>query len=310
MRPCDRVGTGSVTAMDGLPSAARVVSARPTLPTRLRRLWAYRELLVGMTRKELKVKYKNSALGFVWSMLNPALYLVVYYVVFSIILKNGLPYFVIYLLSGLLVWNLFSAALAGATGSVVGNAGLIKKVDFPREVLPLAAIGAALVHFFLQTLVLFGALAVFRYNVNWDYLPLIVPALFVLLLLAAALGVLLSAINVYMRDMQHMLELLLLAWFWGTPIIWYFGLVDKVGSSRHAILLLNPIASVTLTFQRAIYGRVDFTDSAGVSHHILPDYSILQHLELLGAVAAVSLAILWLAFVVFGRLEGNFAEEL
>ena len=296
--------------MDGLPSAARVVSARPTLPTRLRRLWAYRELLVGMTRKELKVKYKNSALGFVWSMLNPALYLVVYYVVFSVILKNGLPYFTIYLLSGLLVWNLFSAALAGATGSVVGNSALIKKVDFPREVLPLAAIGAALVHFFLQTLVLFGALAVFRYNVNWGYMPLLVPALLVLLLLAAAIGILLSAINVYMRDMQHMLELLLLAWFWGTPIIWYFGLIDKVGSSRHAIVLLNPIASVTLTFQRALYGRVSFTDKANVKHVIIPDYSVLQHLELLGAVTVASLAILWIAFVVFGRLEGNFAEEL
>jgi ABC-type polysaccharide/polyol phosphate export systems, permease component len=158
--------------------------------------------------------------------------------------------------------------------------------------------------------VLFGALAVFRYGVNWSYLPLLVPALLVLLLLAAAIGILLSAINVYMRDMQHMLELLLLAWFWGTPIVWYFRLIDKAGSSRHALLLLNPIISVTLTFQRALYGRIDFKDSAGVTHHILPDYTILQHLELLGAVAVAALAILWLAFVVFGRLEGNFAEEL
>jgi ABC-2 type transport system permease protein len=243
-------------------------------------------------------------------MLNPALYLVVYYVVFQIILKNGLPYFTIYLLSGLLVWNLFSAALAGATGSVTGNAGLIKKVDFPREVLPLAAIGAALIHFFLQTLVLFAALAVFRFQVNWGYIPLIVPALFVMLLLAAAIGILLSAINVFMRDMQHLLELVLLAWFWGTPIIWYFGLVDKNGANHNKLLLLNPITAVTLTFQRAIYGRLTFTDSTGVVRTILPDYSILQHLELLGAVALLALGILWVALVVFGRLEGNFAEEL
>jgi ABC-2 type transport system permease protein len=255
------------------------------------------------------VKYKNSALGFVWSMLNPALYLVVYYVVFQLILKNGLPYFTIYLLSGLLIWNLFSGVLAGATGSVVGNSGLIKKVDFPREILPLAAAGAALVHFFLQVLVLFGALAVFRYNVNWTYMPLCIPALAVLLLLGSAIGVLASAINVYMRDMQHMLELVLLAWFWGTPIVWYFGLVDKPGSNRDALLLLNPVTAITLTFQRAIYGRVSFVNSTGF-HKILPDYTILQHLELLGAVAAFSLALLWVAFVVFGRLEGNFAEEL
>jgi ABC-2 type transport system permease protein len=243
-------------------------------------------------------------------MLNPALYLVVYYVVFQLILKSGVPYFTIYLLSGLLVWNLFSAALAGATGSVVVNAGLIKKVDFPREILPLAAVGAALVHFFLQVLVLFAALAAFRYNVDWTYMPLLVPALLVLLLLAAALGVLLSAINVYMRDMQHLLELLLLAWFWGTPIVWYFGLVEKARSLRNVILLINPVTAVTLTFQKAIYGRTTFTDKTHVTRKILPPYTILQHLELLGVVALLSIGTLWLAFVVFGRLEGNFAEEL
>jgi ABC-2 type transport system permease protein len=297
--------------MDGPSSAARVVSARQTLPARLRRLWAYRELLIGMTRKELKVKYKNSALGFVWSMLNPALYLVVYYVVFQLILKNGVPYFTIYLLSGLLVWNLFSAAMAGATGSVVGNSALIKKVDFPREVLPLASAGAALVHFCLQTLVLFAALAVFQYQVNWEYMSLLLPALFVLLLFACAIGVLLSATNVYMRDIQHFLELLLLAWFWGTPIVWYARLIDNPDHpSRHAILLLNPITAVTLTFQRALYGRLAFKDKAGVTHQMLPDYSVLQHVELLAAVAAFSLVILWIALIVFGHLEGNFAEEL
>ena len=79
-------------------------------------VWAYRELLVNFTRKELKVKYKNSALGFVWSLLNPALYLVVFYVVFQIILQVKIPYFAIFLLSGLLPWNLFSAGLGGATG--------------------------------------------------------------------------------------------------------------------------------------------------------------------------------------------------
>ena len=296
--------------MDGPTSAARVVSARPTLPTRLRRLWAYRELLVGMIRKELKVKYKNSALGFFWSMLNPALYLVVYYVVFQIILKNGLPYFTIYLLSGLLIWNLFSAGLGGATGSVVGASGLVKKVDFPREVLPLASVGAALVHFFLQTIVLFAALAAFRYNVNWEYMPLLLPALVVMILLASAIGVLLSAINVYLRDTQHLLELVLLAWFWGTPIVWSWGLIAKPGTHRGWLLLLNPITAVTIAFQRALYGRVSFKDAAGVKQQILPSYTVLQHLELLGAVAVLSLVIFFVALVVFGRLEGNFAEEL
>jgi ABC-2 type transport system permease protein len=130
------------------------------------------------------------------------------------------------------------------------------------------------------------------------------------LLIAASLGVLLSAINVYLRDMQHMLELLLLAWFWGTPIVWYWGLLDKVGTHRAWILLLNPVTSVTITFQRALYGRMSFKDATGAPHRILPNYTVWQHLELLGVVAACSLAVLYLALIVFGRLEGNFAEEL
>src|SRR5690348_12821286 len=99
-----------------------IVSSRTSLRRRFGRIWNYRELLVGMVRKELKVKYKNSILGFVWSMLNPAMYLVVFYIVFQLVLKNGIPNFAIFLLSGLLVWNFFSTALPGATASVVANA--------------------------------------------------------------------------------------------------------------------------------------------------------------------------------------------
>jgi ABC-2 type transport system permease protein len=101
----------------------RIVSSAISVPTRVREIWRYRELLIGLTRKELKVKYKNSVLGFVWSLINPALILLVYFVVFQVILKNGIPLFAIYLMSGILIWNLFSSALPGSTGSVVSNAG-------------------------------------------------------------------------------------------------------------------------------------------------------------------------------------------
>src|SRR5215470_16715764 len=130
-----------------------------------------------MVRKELKVKYKNSVLGFAWSLLNPLLYLVVFYIAFEKILGSGVPSFPIYLLSGLLVWNLFSTGLAAATSSVVGNAGLVKKVSFPREILPLAAVGSTLVHFFLQSRVLFAVLALVQWDVAWAYIPMLPVAL-------------------------------------------------------------------------------------------------------------------------------------
>ncbi len=289
----------------------RVVRPKVRLSTRFANLWRYRELLVGMVRTDLKVRYKNSVLGFVWSMVNPALYLVVFYVVFVIILPNGIPNFPIFLLSGLLVWNLFSAALAGGTGAIVANAGIVKKVSFPREILPLASVGSALVHFFLQAIVLFLALIVFRWDVGWAYIPLLIPAMLTLLLLAAGLAVLLSALNVNLRDTSHMLELALLAWFWFTPIVWPFRTLSdnpKVDGFEW-FLFVNPITPIVLTFQRAIYNRTSVTNH-GVVSPVLPLGGPLWYLWHIGIVFALSVVLFGLALSYFGRVEGDFAEEL
>jgi ABC-2 type transport system permease protein len=290
---------------------SRLVSARKGSLARTADIWRYRELLVGLVRKELKVKYKNSVLGFVWSMLNPALTLVVFYLVFQIVLPNGIPFFAIYLLSGVLVWNLVAASLPAATASVVSNATLVKKVAFPREILPLASIGAGLVHFFLQALVLVGALVLFRYDVGFAYVPLLPVALAVLLLFLGAAGILLAAVNVYLRDTQHFVELALLAWFWGTPIVYQYRLVADKLDSREWLIFLNPISAVVVTFQRAIYNQVEAVGKDGNVIKILPeDDGLGWYLTRLGAVAAGSFVLLLVAMHVFGRLEGNFAEEL
>lgn len=274
----------------------------------LRQLWEYRELLVGLVRKELKVKYKNSSLGFVWSMLNPALYLVVFYLVFQIFLGSGIPRFPIYLLSGLLVWNFFSGALGGSTQAITGNSSLVNKVYFPREILPLATVGATLVHFFLQALVLIAALIVFQQPIPWSYLWLVVPALAVLVVLASALCILLSAINVYARDTQHLLELVMLAWFWLTPIVYPYRLVADRLDARgwpEWLMLLNPVVAITTSFQRGIYGTV-----ATENVTILPPYGQWWYLRNLGIVGVVACVLFVVALRIFDRLQGNFAEEL
>jgi len=296
-----------------------VVSARASLFARLKDIWRYRELLVGLTRKELKVKYKDSVLGFVWSLLNPAAILLVYFLVFQIILKNGVPLFAIYLMSGVLIWNLFSSALPGATGSIVNNSGLVKKVAFPREILPLASVGAGLVHFLLQSLVMVAFLLGFHHGPAVKYLPLLVPAIVALLLLSAALGVLLAAVNVKMRDMQHLLDVGLTVWFWGTPIVYQYALVrSKVPASsglfKQTIFTLwrmNPVTPIVLSFQRALYGKTSPRGAGGIPIHILPDHAgPWWYLWQLMIVIAFSFALLWLAMRVFRRLEGSFAEEL
>ncbi len=288
------------------PTAPNLDIARKRGPwRRVADVWVYRELLLNLTRKELKVKYKNSVLGFLWSLLNPLLYLVVYYVVFQYFLKTSIPVFAVFLLAGLLPWTFFSNALGAGTTSIVGNSSLVGKVWFPREILPLAAIGAAMVHFLLQSVVLIGALFVFGINPAWGYMPLLVPALLALVLFLAALTVALSAANVYLRDTQHLLELLVMAWFWLSPIVYpYRQAYDQLGRWG-SLYLLNPMVSILITFQRIFYNKV----SAGPIP-ILPDGSVWWYLRNLAIVGMASTVLLVGALVLFGRLEDDFAEEI
>lgn len=287
--------------MTDMPLPSRTITPKGHLGTRVRDIFRYRELLANLVRKDLKVRYKSSVLGFLWSLLNPAMLLVVYYFVFSVLLPGGIPRFPIYLLSGLLAWNLFSVGLSSATSAVVSNAGIVNKVWFPREVLPLSAIGAALVHFFLQSIVMVVTLLVFRHPIGWRYLPLVPLAMVTLLTFLAALSLLLSAANVYLRDVQHLVELALLPWFFLTPIVYSYSLIaDRLG--RFSFLyLVNPVTPVVLVFQRAIYGG--FSDAV----HQFPWWWYLRNITI-GFV--VSLGFLAFALSVFRRLEGNFTEEL
>jgi ABC-type polysaccharide/polyol phosphate export permease len=285
-------------------NSARTVTARATLGGRLADVVRYRELLINLVRLELKAKYKSSALGFVWSLVNPAMYLVIFYIAFQLILRAGIPRFPIYLLSGLLVWNFFTSAVIAGTSSMVSNSGLVKRVWFPREILPLASVGAALVHFFLQSSVLVAALVALRHPVGWAYVPLLPLALFALLVLMAALVLFLSASNVYLRDVQHFVELGLLAWFWVTPIVYQFNQITSHLHGRAGLALLNPITPIVLVFQRAIYGAY-----GGPS--VVPlDAGVAWHLRNLSVVTLAAGLLLLGALHIFGRLEGNLAEEL
>lgn len=277
---------------------------------RLREIWQYRELLRSLVRKELKVKYKDSILGFAWTLLNPTLRLGVFYFVFQIVFPNGIPLFAIFFLSGLLIWNLFSEGLAAATGSVVGNGALVKKVSFPREILPLAAVGASVVNFFLQLIVLLVALIGFQHAPSWEFLTLIVPALLVTVMLTASLGILLSALNVQLRDIGHFLEMGLLVWFWATPIVYPASQIfQKLTDNGIAewVYFVNPLVPVVMAMQRAIHNTMEPVNGP---NPVVPDESILWYLGHLGVVGGISVALFFVAMVVFGRKEGNFAEEL
>jgi ABC-2 type transport system permease protein len=290
----------------------RTTGAKVTLQSRVADIVGYRELLVNLIRKELKVRYKNSVLGFMWSLVNPAVTIGVFYVIFTVVLPNSIPYFVLFLMSGVLIFNMFQNGTAAAVGCVVGNGSLVKKVWFPREILPLAAVGATFVDFLLQSSVLVIAFAAMRWRIGWGYLPLVPLAIVVALLFTTALAVWLAAVNVKYRDMQHFLGIALMVWFWGTPIIYGYEQVAHRLSPYHLtwLPLINPYAIVCLAFQRALYNRRVVNVGKATQTTLLPNHGYLWYVGVLLLVGAISTVLLVGAMRVFRNSEGNFAEEL
>jgi len=293
-----------------------IVNGKVQLGQRLRDLWRNRDLLALLTRTELKVKYKNSVLGYAWSMLNPAMVLGIYYVVFKVISRTQQPHFAIWLFCGLLAWNLYNNSSMSATTVVVGKAGIIKKVAFPRELLAMSTVGVALVLFAIQLGVLAFFLVVFGLAPDWQALWLLPIAFVTLLVFTGAVSVFLSAVNVYLRDTQHLTEVLLMAWFWATPIVYPYGLVAPKLAEFHltGLYLANPLTPIVMSFQRVIYGHTSYIATANNSAHkvtpLLPTAGLDWYALALGIVLLVSIGLFLLSLIVFGRLEGNFAEEL
>ena len=277
--------------------------------SRLRELWVFREIFVNLVRKDLKVKYAASVLGTVWSLLNPVVFLAVFTFV-SKVLGGAAKDFPVFLLAGLHGWNLFSSSLGGGAQACVANANLIKKVYFPREVLPLAVVGVGAVDFVLQSAVFFAVLLVFRYGFTLDFMWLYPMSLLALFLFTTAVCLWVSALNVRYRDIQHLLALALLVWFWLTPIVYGAGRVHASllgfaggGDLLWRIYLLNPMTWVVIGLQGALYHSSDAAT-------ILAPMSNGGLAAGLGAVIVASTGLLYLTWRTFFALSGDFAEEL
>jgi ABC-2 type transport system permease protein len=303
-------GDGSEPTVVAVEAGYRSVG----VAAQLREIVRHRELVANLTRREVKVKHKNSLLGVLWNLMNPLLYLAIFSVVFALLLKNDIPRYALNLLAGLLVYDLFSAGTTGATSSVVANSVLVKKIWFPREILPVAAVGANLVPFMSRLVILGVGLAVFNQSPEWSMIWLLIPALAITLTMALGLGLLLSALNVLYRDVQHFLELAFLALFWFTPIVYNYDFVgnalrDQFGVSAERLAMLNPITPLVITFQRVLYNPTNFgpEDQAKFELMLRPTS---WYLENLAVSAVVSVVVLVVGLRVFARLEGSFAERL
>jgi len=266
---------------------------------RAKKLVEHRDLIKNLVIRDLKVRYKNSLLGFAWSLLNPLGMMIIFTVVFTVMLPySDVEKFPVFVLCALLPWNWFSASVTGSTGSIVGNAALVKKVYFPREVLPITVVLSNLVNFLLALIVLFGMMGIFRVGLTrWALLlPLV---MLVQMIFTVGVALFLSTLNVFYRDTQVIMEVVMLAWFFLTPVFYpvsilpqsytLFGLSLDV---QRLVYILNPMASIIASYRVILY--------AGAP----------PALDFLTRTAITSVVILVLGYWFFARYSGRLAEEL
>lgn len=273
--------------------------------TTLAQYAASRELMANLTLRELRAKYKRSILGWAWSLLNPLATMLVFTLVFGYILKvppprgdpSGVKNFALFLLCGLLAWNYLTAGVGGSIGNLLANANLVKKTYFPRDLLVGSLVASCLVSFLIEMSLLCAALLIFG-NMVLPYLPVALLLILLLTLFVTGLGLAFSVLNVYFRDVQHLVNILFQVWFYLNPIVYPITLVPEKTKifgyvvPARTIYELNPMVGFVESFRDLLY------------HLRMPPGGKLVYL------VVVSLSVFVGGLALFQKLEGRLAEEL
>ena len=261
----------------------------------LREIYEYRQMIFSLVRKELRGRYKGSVLGFLWTFVNPILQLLVYTLVFSVIMRAGIDKYYIFLFVALVPWIFFSASVTGGANSVIASQDLLKKIYFPREVLPISYVSSAFVNMVLSFLAVFMVLIVTGFGINPVailYMPII---MFVEYFLALGIAMLTSALTVYFRDLEYILGIIAMAWQFLTPVMYSQQMVEAQ-LSEYPILLkiwnLNPMTPMINAYRDILYYKQ------------VPELETLLSATVLGATVCV------IGYLSFRRLQRGFAEEL
>ncbi len=227
------------------------IRSQSSLVNQLRQIVRYREAIRTMVARDLKVRYSNSVLGVLWSLFNPLLITVVYTLVFTFLFPNAMEKFPVFFLAGLLPWSFFNWATLSCTTSIIANGHLISRVYFPRDILPLSMVLSNLVNFLLALIPLLGVALAFRLPLR---LPLLMLPVLILIqcLLSLGIGLFLAALNVHFRDTQQVVEVLLQAMFFLTPIIYPLEFIQD-SQAQLMMRVLNPLTSLVTSYQDIIY---------------------------------------------------------
>lgn len=247
----------------------------------------YWELTMSLAVKDLKVRYKSPVLGFLWALLVPILMAIIFIIVFSGMFKISIKNYPVFLLCGLFPWNFFQLSVATGTTSIVDNGGLLKKVYFPRQIIPISIVVANLVNFILSLILLLIIVLVFRLKLG---MPLLLLPIVVIVQIILTTGILLifSSLHTYYRDVRYIVEVLLLCWFYLTPI--FYDIKGVIPDRYVGIYMLNPMAGI-VTIYRDIF-----------LYKIFPDMGLFLRTFL------ISVLLFILGMLVFKKYERNFAD--
>ena len=251
-------------------------------------LYNYRELLKTSVKKEVRSKYKNSFLGVVWSFLNPLLQIVVYAIIFSLILKNKQENYAIFLCCGIIPWTFFSIAINKSAFTMIENGNIIKKVYFPREIIPISVVTAETINFLISSLIILGFTIIGRIGISKYILlyPIILGVQYVIIL---SFSFIVSSICVYFRDLQHFIGIVLQLLFYAAPIVYS---QDAIPTEYQWILKYNPMTYIINAYRDIFY------------YQRFMDFMPLIILIVIGLLACVG------SYKIFNKLQKGFAEQL
>ena len=253
-----------------------------------KKIYNYRELLKTNVKKEIRGRYKNSILGIMWSFLNPLLQLAVYSIIFGALLAGGDKTYHIYICVALIPWTYFTTAITQSAFTVIGNADIIKKVYFPREILPISVVTSGAVNFAISTIIILAFVIFSGIGLSWYLLfyPFILLIQFILLL---GISFIVSSVTVYFRDLEHIIGVVLMAAFYATPIVYK---LEQLPANLQIIMQLNPMTHLINAYRDIFY------------YHQMPNMQILCIL------LALSILLTVIGYFIFKKLQKGFAEEL
>ena len=255
----------------------------------LKEIYVYREMIYSLIKRDLRGRYKGSALGFLWTFLNPLFQLVVYTMVFSIIMRAGYEKYYLFLFVALIPWIFMSTSVAGGASCIWSQKDMVNKIYFPREILPIAYVICQLVNMLLSFLVILAVLIITGHGVNliaMCYLPVIILVEF---MLALGLTMFTSSVTVFLRDVEYVLGIVVMAWQFLSPVM--YG-IDMIPESVRPIFALNPMTSVLEAYRDIFY------------------YKQIPQVETLARATVLGVLLLVLGIFTFEKLKKHFSEEM